>query len=370
MNIPNEHWITDPAAPALGDLCGRLAERADALDLLALGDSPNAWPAEQLHWCGDAGVYRWFFPIDGPANTQGLGWTPQQIAQGYLRLAEACLTTTFVITQRMGACTRIARAQHPELAARVLPDLLAGKTMATVGISHLTTSRRHLQKPVLQARADGDAMILDGYSPWVTGAPFADHFVLGAELEDGRQILACVPADAPGLHAPKPELLLAVGASQTGRVECSGVHVEPADIIAGPVVDVMQSGVGASTGGLQTSTLALGLARAALTFLSQQADIRPDLAQASEAMEQQWRAAEEHLLLLAGLDADSSPPPHCNPQTLRTEANSLALRRPSRPGRGQGRRVHSRPSGTTLVPRSSLFSRLELPAARCTGQPL
>ena len=43
----------------------------------------------------------------------------------------------------------------------------------STGISHLTTSRRHLAKPVLRAEEKSDGFVLDGFSPWVTGSPFA-----------------------------------------------------------------------------------------------------------------------------------------------------------------------------------------------------
>src|SRR5690606_19576549 len=113
--------------------------------------------------------------------------------RGYLALSEACLTTTFVITQRMGAVQRIAGSENHQLQAELLDDLVRGDTFATVGISHLTTSRRHLARPVLQAEPSGSGFVLNGFSPWVTGTPWADYFVVGATLDDGRQILTVVP---------------------------------------------------------------------------------------------------------------------------------------------------------------------------------
>src|SRR5438034_8262889 len=105
--------ITSVDHPALEELCAALAERADQLDV------SGAWPEEQLRLCGEYGVFRWFLP----ANWGGYGWSDADVIRGYLRLSAACLTTTFVITQRTGACQRIAGSDNQIAQARWLPDL-------------------------------------------------------------------------------------------------------------------------------------------------------------------------------------------------------------------------------------------------------
>jgi alkylation response protein AidB-like acyl-CoA dehydrogenase len=134
--------ITSPDDPALVELCGRLAELAAELD------RTGHWPAEQLRLCGEYGVYRWFLD----PRWGGLAWDEEAVVRGYLELAAACLTTTFIITQRSGACRRIEGCENERLKELLLSDLASGAGFATVGISHLTTSRRHLKTPVLQAR--------------------------------------------------------------------------------------------------------------------------------------------------------------------------------------------------------------------------
>ncbi len=127
------------------------------------------------------------------AHWGGLEWSDSDIIRGYLKFSAACLTTTFIITQRSGACRRIVDSEHQGLKTRLLPGLNSGATFATVGISHLTTSRRHLAEPAMRAEETRDGFVLDGYSPWVTGAQFADVIVLGATLGDGQQILIALP---------------------------------------------------------------------------------------------------------------------------------------------------------------------------------
>jgi alkylation response protein AidB-like acyl-CoA dehydrogenase len=300
---------------ALAELSEALVNRCTDLDR-----SPK-WPADQLRLCGDFGVFRWFLdPTWG-----GFGWSEEQIVRGYLSLSAACLTTTFIITQRTGACRRIAGSQNQQLKQRLLPALANGQTFATVGISHLTTSRRHLGKPVLAAAPASGGFRLDGFSPWVTGAAAADTLVLAATLvENGapteRELLVAVPANLPGITVDEPLALVGLSASCTGPVRLSNVFVADDYVIAGPVPNVMASGLGANTGGHETSTLAIGLASRAIGFLAEEAARRPDLAAAAAALREENDQLKTDLLAIAtGRDV-------CSKELLRSRANSLVLR--------------------------------------------
>ena len=316
------HCITSPDDPLLDRLCARLAELTASLE------APGAWPGEQLRLCGEAGVHEWFLAKEHG----GQGWSETDVLRGYVRLAAACLTTTFVLTQRSGAMTRIAAGDSDWARQRLLPDLVAGRTFATVGISHLTTSRQHVA-PVMRAEVRGQDFLLEGYSPWVTGAKFAQTIVLGATLADGRQILVALPTDLPGLRIPPAPELVGLSASRTGRVECDRAAVERRWLLAGPIAEVMKQGLGAKTGGLQTSALAIGLAGAAIEFLQHQSGTRTDLAEPADALAQERDELFSAMLQLAG-DPTGVPQralsaaPECvtTGNELRRRANSLALR--------------------------------------------
>jgi alkylation response protein AidB-like acyl-CoA dehydrogenase len=334
--MPVDH-ITSPDDPAVDRLCARLAELASALE------EPDAWPAEQLRLCGEAGVYEWFIE----RGLGGQGWSEAEVLRGYVKLAAACLTSTFVITQRTGAMSRIAAGDSIFAREELLGDLLAGRTFATVGISHLTTSRQHLARPVLRAIEREGGFVLDGYSPWVTGAEFAQHIVLGATLDDGRQILLAVPTDLPGVRIERAPQLVGLSASRTGPVFCEGASVPRQWLLAGPVPEVMKQGLGAKTGGLQTSALAIGLAGAAIEFLHAEARRRGELEGPAEALVLERRELLKLMLGMAeggvvaesakGGTAGETPAPRGDgtpthfvgapvPATLRQRANSLALR--------------------------------------------
>src|SRR5262245_5176845 len=119
--------IVSPEDPRLDRLCGELARDAAALDI------SGSWPAEQLRMLGEAGVYRWFLPH----QWGGLDWSEADLARGYVRLGAACMTTTFVLTQRSAAVRRIVECDNEMAKERLLPDLASGDKFATVGISHL-----------------------------------------------------------------------------------------------------------------------------------------------------------------------------------------------------------------------------------------
>jgi alkylation response protein AidB-like acyl-CoA dehydrogenase len=307
--------ITSYDDTALDALCARLAELAPTLD------APCAWPTEQLRLCREAGVFEWFVPHE----CGGRQWHEADLLRGYVKLAAACLTTTFVITQRIGAMQRIAAGESDAARRELLPDLVAGRTFATVGISHLTTSRQHVA-PVLRAAEQPETFVIDGYSPWVTGAEHAQHIVLGATLGDGRQVLLAVPTELPGMRIDRAPELVGLSASRTGPVHCKNAIVPRKWLLAGPVREVMKQGLGARTGGFQTSALAIGLASAAIDFVQQQSVPRSELAEPADAL-----AADRDELMAAMLELAGGPPfegNHCvtSANDLRQRANSLALR--------------------------------------------
>ncbi|QDT00765.1 acyl-CoA dehydrogenase family protein [Adhaeretor mobilis] len=307
--------ITTPDDPALAELCERLAALSSELDL------SGRWPAEQLRLCGEYGVFEWFVGEE----YGGQAWDPLMSTRGYLALSAACLTTTFILTQRTGACRRIDTSANESLKPELLPALARGDSFATVGVSHLTTSGRHLKTPLLRAERTEDGFVLNGMSPWVTGGPHAEHIVIGAQVVEreatcDEQILIVLPTDLPGVTCPPHTQLVGLTASHTGQVKLDNVIVDDRYLLAGPVAKVMTQGTGGTTGGLQTSTLALGLSRAALDFIRGESDKREELFTPSDALERDWE--QTRAALLSAIEGA----PTCSSEQLRTNVNSLVLR--------------------------------------------
>ncbi len=302
--------IRSLADPMLDQLCAALAALAPELD------RGGHWPGEQLRLAGEHGVFAWF----QDEAWGGLGWSEADLLRGYLRLGAGCLTTSFIVTQRAAASSRIAAGDSHAARERWLPDLAAGKIFATVAISHLTTSRRHLAKPVLAATETPRGFVLNGFSPWVTGGSHAQVIVVGATLDDGGQILVAVPTDLPGVSPAPGQALVGLAASHTGEVRLDSVEVKREWLLAGPAENVMKLGKSSGAGGLQTSALAIGHAAAAIGYLRAESAARPELlAPAAELQNEQGTLADDMLRLAIGAG-------DCSAEQVRARANSLALR--------------------------------------------
>ena len=312
MNF-NSEPIEAPDSAKLSALCCQLNEFSNPN---SDSGSKRTWPKRQLELVAEAGIYHWFVP----ESLGGMGWSSRDIVAGYIKLAGACLTTTFIVTQRVAAIKRICSSENKPLRSSLLPGLLSGQAAATVGISHLTTSRRHVKGSVLRAAKVDDGFLINGFSPWVTGACGAANVVMGAEMEDGQQVLFVVPANGKGVTVEPGFELVGLSNSQTGPVKCNDVFVANQSVLAGPKDNVLASISGPSTGSFQTSALAMGLAKAAIDFIETESENRPDLREKHLALAEQWTEIQDRLFKLA------SGLPVCSNEELRTEANSLVLR--------------------------------------------
>jgi butyryl-CoA dehydrogenase len=285
-----------------------LAARAAAVDAAA------TWPEGSWSVLRQAGVLAWSIPRE----YGGAGWDARALLEGYEQLAAACLTTCFLLSQREAAVRRLIDSGRAELCQALLPPLARGDAFATVGLSQLTTSRQHTAA-ALRMRETAAGFVLDGVIPWVTGAAQAQHVVIGGTLEDGRQMLAVLPSDLPGVAVGPPLELMALAGSVTAEVRCTDVVLERCWLLAGPSERVLQARRGGS-GGLETSCLALGLANAALGYLEDEGTRRPELQTTIAALRRQHSEVREEMVRLV----DTGP---AGEQTaaLRARANALVL---------------------------------------------
>lgn len=287
------------------------APELDALRALAhLADTERTWPEASWRLLGQLGATGWSIPVEWGGT--GLDRVAQ--LQGTELLASACLTTTFLFSQREAAVRWLLQASD-SIKERYLPPMARGEWFATVGVSQLTTSRQH-RPPSLRARAVGTtAYRLDGEIPWVTGADGADALVVGAALDDGQQILLLVPVGLPGLTVEPALPLAALAGSRTAQVRCEGVEVPADQTIAGPGPELVRSG-----GGVDTSCLALGLARAAIDFLGREAGRRANLGPVVERLGDRLTGCRRRLHELArSMEAEAV-------LALRIECTRLVLR--------------------------------------------
>lgn len=280
-------------------------------------DEAGVWPERLWEILLTSGAPGWSFP----SEWGGEACDRPTLAERYARVAEGSLTAAFILSQHDAGVRRLLAASERPVARRWLEAIAAGRAFTTVGISQLTTSRRHGAQAMVATETNSGGFRLDGVMPWVTGAERADVLVTGAALDDGRQLLIALPADRPGLTVQPAFALAALGASRTSEVTCDGVLVEESDILIGPAHDVMAHASAAGTGGLETSALALGQARAALNALMAETPKRNDLAEPVEALAEAWSHAWLTLMAAARGDADALPAGQ-----VRAQANALVLR--------------------------------------------
>lgn len=289
------HFSTDVVSRELG----ALADRAD---------HQGPWAAGCMHILARRGILAGFVPTD----SGGTAASEPAIIDTLVAIASSCLTTALALSQ-WAAAVRIIATGTPDVRAALLPSLACGDTFTTIGISQLTTSRQHLRRPVLVASRDADGWQLHGLCPWVTGADASDTIVTGATTADGDQLFFVVRRDAPGLVIDPPLAMLALSGSRTAAVHFKAVR--PAYVIEPPERNA------ARTGGLATTALALGSARAAVGIVSDEATRREDLVAVAASLDTELAG------LVARLDsAARAGIALADRDALRGDATSLVLR--------------------------------------------
>ena len=96
--------------------------------------------------------------------------------------------------------------------------------------------------------------------------------------DDDLQIIVALPADSTGVHIGPPFDLMALRGSLTAEIRLNNVELDKRWLLAGPAQRVLATGKGRA-GGLETSCLAVGLAGAAIDYVTTEAHTRTDLEQ-------------------------------------------------------------------------------------------
>jgi alkylation response protein AidB-like acyl-CoA dehydrogenase len=304
-------WSERPDDLRVDVAAARLAEADGA------ADEDGIWPEGLWSILTEAGATRWALP----RAVGGEECDRPTLVERYAKVASGSLTAAFILSQHDAGARRLLAASDRPAAARWVEEIAAGRAFTTVGISQLTTSRRHGAQALMASEDGRGGFRLRGAMPWVTAASRADVIVTGAVMEDGRQLMVALPTDRPGVTVRPPFALAALQASCTSEVACDDIPVEGADVLAGPEADVMSNPAAAGTGGLETSALALGQARAALAALVAEAPNRQDLAEPVEALADAWRQLWASLMDTARGAPDALPPAE-----VRARANALVLR--------------------------------------------
>ncbi len=291
---------------------------ASRLRLSAAAEDEQGWPDAGLQVLRDAGCLKQVVP----AEYGGIGADPPVQLGTYEAIAAECVALALILTQHDAAVEILAASDQESVAGELLEKCVRGEELLTVGISQVTTSRRH-GRAAMQAVRDDQGFVLDGVMPWVTGAQRADHIVTAAVLEDDRQLLASVPTDAPGLAIGDPMPLLALQSSWTSEVRCQALAVPRSAVLRGPMQAVLERR--APVKGLTVSSVGIGMAGALLREVRQLADKLPGADRLlSDTIEPRFDAIRRRLFDAARVvhEADVESPA----VAIRAEVNGIITR--------------------------------------------
>ena len=293
------------------DLLGRLTESCRRVA------NQEEWPAMQFGQLEAAGILNWIIP----KKYGGLELSPVRILYLYERLAQSCLTTAFVLTQRDTACRFLAKSPNENLKKELFGGLAKDEIFANVGISHLTTSGRHRKKPSVCATKLEEGYQLSGIVPWSSCSRYSNYVVTGAELDDRRQLLFFLPTHLEGVTLRKPLKLMGLSASNTSRIDLNRVSVPDKFLLAGPGTDLLGSFRRPSGLSFAPTALALGLTGQILRLLREETTNRPNLKVHLKAFEEQLRSLRASMYHAVEEQSIAN-----SISSLRAKANSLAIR--------------------------------------------
>lgn len=247
-----------PIVNRLDELTAQLAARSDR------HDREKSWPVDIVQTLGAFGCWRWGIPR--ALGGDGLG--SAAFMEGLEAVARGSVTAALIFTQHHAAADVIVQGDNESLREQLCPQIVSGELLLTVGISHLTTSRQG-GEPAMRVSWDGKTATFTGVMPWVTSAEHADGIVTGGVTDDGQQIIALMPTDAPGLEIEAPVELAALQGSCTSLVHCRGVELCGGQVIRGPAANALSRR--APVRPLVVSSVGVGLAGAMISELKRSA---------------------------------------------------------------------------------------------------
>ncbi len=210
----DDHPCVRAALSLAGEVLAPAAERVDV-------EGVPMSHVEALARAGLLGVY-------GPVAAGGADVDAPVARRVTEVLSGADGATWFVWTQHATPVRALVRSGNAELTARWLPRLCRD-ALGGIAVAHL----RRSEGPTVRARpGHAGGWTFEGTASWVTSWGLAEVLLVGAVTDDGRAVLALVPARRqPGMEPSAPLALAAMGATATVRLDFAGLKVAAADVI-------------------------------------------------------------------------------------------------------------------------------------------
>ncbi|MFJ6694920.1 acyl-CoA dehydrogenase family protein [Streptomyces sp. NPDC091272] len=222
--------MADPASPADGrTLIGALGEAGVVADCLS-GRDPQQ-------------------PLRLPLLQSVLGALTGRVSNGAQLACLLHLSTIAPLSLRLAGQERSG-------------PLVRGRATAALAATDSGAAGSDLLGLTTTARRDGDALVIDGHKSWITGARWADHFLVLARHRAGRHFsdfcLVTVPADARGVTVEPLDTPLLDGAG-LGSLALDGVRLPAEAMLGRPgrgmVAFTTQMGAERLAGGMWTAAL-------------------------------------------------------------------------------------------------------------------
>ena len=169
------------------DIAKGLAEKAFTWD----GD----WPTESVKMLADHG----YLGVSLPEAVGGGGLSPMYAALLIGAVGEVCPDTAQAVRfTNFGPANHIARLGSAELAARYLPQVIAGDSVLAIAISEPEAGSAANDITTV-ARVEGDEIVINGFKIYSTEADIAAAFVVLVRFPEGVGSVV-VDRDAPGFE--------------------------------------------------------------------------------------------------------------------------------------------------------------------------
>ena len=212
--------------PTFPDLDGLLREFI-APQAAQLDSDPDAL-RNAFQWLGSQNL----LGLKVPVEWGGRNWKSVEIYRYTEQVARYSGALAFLQTQHQSAVGALAKSDNEALKTEYLRAAAGGEIGLGVGYSQL---RRTQQPPVTASECTG-GYLANGTVPWITGYGTFQHFILGAQLPDGRALLVLTPLssserDGGQLSFREPMQLAAMQSTQTVKATLSNWFVPDRRVI-------------------------------------------------------------------------------------------------------------------------------------------
>ena len=169
-----------------------------------------------------------------PQQLGGSGMSELEYRRLQVTLARASGALTFLQTQHQSAVSMLAKSSNTFLQQKLLPHSAKGDISIGVGFSHL----RRKGIPMVSATEISTGYEITGEVPWITGYNFFDRFILGATLDDGRELYGLLPFQNLDRHSKGsiaislPMNLMAIASTNTVSAKIDKWYLDKSQIVA------------------------------------------------------------------------------------------------------------------------------------------